>query len=124
MQTSEVIIVGGGPAGAACAWQLQRQHVPCLVLDKAAFPRAKPCAGWITPDVFKHLELRPEVYPLSLTEFKSFQISLRGLKFRLPTQQYAIRRVEFDDWLLKRSGAEVHQHQVQENRSAGWHLRG
>jgi menaquinone-9 beta-reductase len=112
LQTCEVIIVGGGPAGAACAWQLQRQHVPCLVLDKAAFPRAKPCAGWVTPHVFKQLELQPEVYPFSLTEFKSFQISLRGLKFRLQTQQYAIRRVEFDDWLLKQSGAEVHQHQV------------
>lgn len=112
MQTTTVIIVGSGPAGAACAWQLARHNIPCLILDKAVFPRVKPCAGWITPKVFQYLELQPEKYPHGLTNFTSFLISLRGLKFRLPTHQYAIRRVEFDTWLLERSGVEAQQHQV------------
>jgi flavin-dependent dehydrogenase len=112
MQTTTVIIVGGGPAGAACAWQLVRHNIPCLILDKAVFPRAKPCAGWITPEVFQYLELLPGEYPHGLTTFTSFEISLRGLKFRLPTRQYAIRRIEFDAWLLERSSAKVQQHQM------------
>lgn len=114
MQFITVIIVGGGPAGAACAWQLGRQNIPCLILDKAVFPRSKPCAGWITPEVFRYLELSPESYPHSLTTFLSFMISLRGLKFRLPTRQYAIRRIEFDAWLLERAAAVVLHHQVQQ----------
>jgi menaquinone-9 beta-reductase len=120
---TQVLIVGGGPAGAACAWQLRRHEVPCLVLDRAIFPRVKPCAGWITPEVFQYLELTPNAYPHSLTTFTSFEISLRGVRFRLPTRQYAIRRVEFDAWLLKRSGVEVIQHQVQQVRQiAGSYL--
>ena len=113
---TQVLIVGGGPAGAACAWQLTQHGIPCLVLDKAAFPRTKPCAGWVTPQVFQLLETQPEDYPHSLTHFNQFRVSLRGFRFSLPTHQYAIRRVEFDNWLLQRSGAEVIQHQVQQVR--------
>lgn len=114
MIETQVLIVGGGPAGAACAWQLQRHHIPCLILDRAVFPRIKPCAGWVTPQVFQLLGIQPEDYPHSLTHFNAFQISLRGLRFTLPTRQYAIRRVEFDAWLLERSGADVIQHQAQQ----------
>lgn len=113
MIDTTVIIVGGGPAGAACAWQLQRHNIPYLLLDKAAFPRVKPCAGWITPEVFTTLELSPNDYPHGLTTLSSFMVSLGGFKFRLPTHQYAIRRVEFDAWLLERAGVDVQQHQVQ-----------
>lgn len=108
----EVIIVGGGPAGAACAWRLQQQGVDVLILDRVDFPRPKPCAGWVTPLVFHSLKINPKEYPLGLTKFTSFNISLRGIKFPLPTLQYAIRRVEFDDWLLARSQAEFTKHRV------------
>jgi flavin-dependent dehydrogenase len=53
--SADVIIVGGGPAGSSCAWSLKRQGVDCLVLDKEPFPRGKPCAGWITPEVVEDL---------------------------------------------------------------------
>ena len=116
MSTTEtqVLIVGGGPAGAACAWKLNQHKIPCLVLDKAVFPRPKPCAGWVTPQVFHLLNTPPEDFPHSLTHFKQFKISLRGFKFTLPTHQYAIRRVEFDNCLLERSGVDTTQHQVQQ----------
>jgi len=113
MIKTDVLIVGGGPAGSACAWKLTQAGFDCLILDKSIFPRQKPCAGWITPSVFKHLEISPEEYPFSLTKFSSFQISLRGISFRLLANQYAIRRIEFDNWLLQRSGVKYLQHQVE-----------
>jgi len=112
MINREVIIVGGGPAGAACAGRLKQQGVDVLILDTVDFPRPKPCAGWVTPQVFRALNIDPEDYPLGLTKYTSFKISLRGIKFPLKTLQYAIRRIEFDDWLLARSQAEFTQHRV------------
>jgi flavin-dependent dehydrogenase len=109
---AEVIIVGAGPAGAACARRLRQNNVDCLVLDQAEFPRVKLCAGWITPEALRDLDLNPDEYPHSLTRFTSFQVSLWGFRFTAPTRQYAIRRVEFDAWLLERAGAAFRQHTV------------
>ncbi|MBG0787572.1 MAG: NAD(P)/FAD-dependent oxidoreductase [Anaerolineaceae bacterium] len=109
---TDVLIVGGGPAGSACAQRLIRHGLDVLILDKADFPRQKPCAGWVTPDLFRLLKISPGDYPLGLTHFTSFEISLKGLHFHLRTDQYAIRRLEFDHWLLTRSGAPVVNHRV------------
>jgi menaquinone-9 beta-reductase len=126
MIKTNVLIVGGGPAGAACAWRLKKKGIDCLILDQHPFPRLKACAGWITPQVLKDLELDIAAYPYGLTHFKSFDISVKGIPFRMPTRQYAIRRIEFDDWLLKRSSAEVRVHKVQEIvlRGGGYEVDG
>ncbi len=115
MRYAETIIVGGGPAGSSCARELVRLGKDCLVLEAAAMPRVKLCAGWITPKVLEDLEFRPEEYPHGLITLKKMRICLgkkRRFSFNIPTLQYSIRRVEFDHWLLKRSGAEVIQHRV------------
>lgn len=112
MIKKDVIIVGGGPAGSACAWRLTQNGVNCLILDQQPFPRFKPCAGWITPELVHDLELDIAEYPYSFTTFTSFNIAIRGFQFRLPTRQHAIRRYEFDDFLLKRSAAPVLRHTV------------
>jgi menaquinone-9 beta-reductase len=64
MIETEVLIVGGGPAGSACAWRLKQSNMDCLILDQAEFPRFKPCAGWITPEVLRDLQLDVNDYPL------------------------------------------------------------
>jgi flavin-dependent dehydrogenase len=114
MIRTDVVIVGGGPAGAACAWALRQHGVDCLILDQATFPRLKLCAGWVTPDVFRDLSLTPSEYPFALTRLKGLYLSVRGLRLRLPSQQMAIRRIEFDDFLLQRAAVPVHRHHVRE----------
>lgn len=44
-----VLIVGAGPAGCALGVLLTGRGVPCVVLDRAAFPRAKPCGELLNP---------------------------------------------------------------------------
>lgn len=47
-QSADVIIAGAGPAGAATALLLARAGVDVLLLDRAAFPRAKPCGDCLS----------------------------------------------------------------------------
>ena len=46
---SDVVIVGAGPAGAATAIFLARRGDEVTLLDRAAFPRDKPCGEYLTP---------------------------------------------------------------------------
>ena len=117
MESSEVLIVGGGPAGSSCAWRLARHGVDCRLLDAQSFPRTKLCAGWITPEVVRDLEIEIPAYPHRFLSFDRLQVHLFGLNFKLNSLQHSIRRYEFDDWLLKRSGVPVTTHNVRELRN-------
>jgi flavin-dependent dehydrogenase len=119
MRHTDVLIVGGGPGGAACAWRLRQRGADCLILDRQPFPRAKPCAGWITPRVVRDLDLDPAEYPGGFTTYRGLVISIRGLTLRLPTRQHAIRRWEFDEWLLRRAGVPVQLHRVRSIERVG-----
>src|SRR5262245_65786983 len=57
--TDSVIVVGAGPAGATAARALAQRGIPVRLLDRAAFPRNKPCGGGISLRVlarFPYLE--------------------------------------------------------------------
>ena len=112
METVDVIVVGGGPAGSSCAARLVRAGASVLVLDRAEFPRTKLCAGWITPEVVSDLNLDIESYPHRFNTFNGIVVHLKWLKFTLPSVQHSIRRFEFDDYLLRCSGARVRTHNV------------
>ncbi|MCP4402805.1 MAG: NAD(P)/FAD-dependent oxidoreductase [bacterium] len=119
MLHSDVIIVGGGPAGASCAGKLRQQGVECIILDKCGFPRLKLCAGWIPPGVLADLEITPAEYPHTLKHLERIRIYLGTGEFSVQSNQYSIRRVEFDEWLLRRSGIPVHTHEVKQIHREG-----
>lgn len=109
METCEVLIVGGGPAGSSCAERLRQAGIDVLLLDKQEFPRQKPCAGWITPAVLTALALDAGEYRRNriLQDINSFRTGLVGGKTVVTsydtTVSYGIRRSEFDLYLLERS---------------------
>jgi len=109
----DVLIVGGGPGGAACATRLRAAGMDVLVRDRSVFPRDKPCAGWLTPGTLETLGVSPGDYARAhtLQAFTGFRTGLIGgpdlvTRYRRPAS-YAVRRCEFDDFLLRRSGARV-----------------
>lgn len=108
----DALIVGGGPGGSTAARLLRLSGWNVVVADRARFPRDKVCAGWLTPDVFPLLDLTPDEYlatGLTFQEITAFRTSVMGGR---PVEtrysrvvSYAIRRCEFDTFLLQRSGA-------------------
>jgi 2-polyprenyl-6-methoxyphenol hydroxylase-like FAD-dependent oxidoreductase len=52
---AQVLVVGGGPGGASTAWQLARRGVDVLLVDRARFPRDKPCAEYLSPEASRIL---------------------------------------------------------------------
>jgi menaquinone-9 beta-reductase len=111
MESCDVLIVGAGPAGSTCARILKDAGLSVLLLDRDQFPRDKPCAGWITPAVLQLLNVTPEEYRQErlLQEIRVFRTGIMFGRELVTdyrrTVSYAIRRCEFDHFLLQKSGA-------------------
>jgi flavin-dependent dehydrogenase len=129
VERADVLIVGGGPGGSACARALVEAGRDVLVLDSAEFPRDKPCGGWITPEVLQEI-------PFSIASYAKRHVVQPIVRFRVgriggrtvdvdygSPVSYGIRRREFDAELLRRSGARVHTpHRVKriEREGSDW----
>ena len=113
VRSCDVLIVGGGPAGSTCAWQLVRAGLDVLVMDKHIFPRDKVCAGWITPAAIESLELDCAGYAQErvMQPIHGFRTGIIGetpVETRYPeAASFGILRREFDDYLLQRSQARL-----------------
>jgi geranylgeranyl reductase family protein len=101
-----VVVVGAGPAGAVAARTLALGGMPVTLLDRAAFPRSKPCGGGISIRVLRRFPwLDRELQAIATHRIS--RLCLEG-----PDGQSAIitadapavlmiRRVEFDHLLVR-----------------------
>lgn len=116
MDACECLIVGGGPAGSSCAWALQRAGLDAVILDKSTFPRDKICGGWITPQVVQELEIGADysngrvLQPITGFRVGCIDGHLTETRYSEPVS-YGIRRFEFDDYLVRRSGVQLLENQ-------------
>jgi geranylgeranyl reductase family protein len=51
----EVLVVGGGPAGAAAAYWMARDGLDVVVAEKKSYPRDKTCGDGLTPRAVRQL---------------------------------------------------------------------
>jgi flavin-dependent dehydrogenase len=110
----DVIIAGGGPAGASAAIHLATRGARVLLAEQKKFPRAKLCGEFISPECALHFErlgvidqmfaARPA--RLSATVF----YSRTGKSVRVPSAWFGARglalglsRAEMDERLLRRA---------------------
>ena len=115
METFDVAIVGGGPAGSSCAAFCALAGLHTLVLERERFPREKVCGDCINPScwpVLESLALAPRVLDLPHSKLTSVEfIAIDGHKVSvdLPTGdppqagEISVKRSLFDDLLLKRA---------------------
>lgn len=76
MEQFDGIVVGAGPAGSTTAYRLALEGASVLLLDKARFPRDKPCGGGISVRAKRELPIDPE--PVVERVIDRLELSFRG----------------------------------------------
>ena len=121
MPTYDVAILGGGPAGSTAAYRLASAGASVLVLDKATFPRDKPCGGGVTGRALRHLPFSIEPVVEDVVDRMECGLRYRNhvtRRARAPIA-YMTQRKRLDHFLLQKAaeaGAEVREGETADAR--------
>ncbi|MCL5778617.1 geranylgeranyl diphosphate reductase [Limibaculum sp. FT325] len=104
LDTWDVVVVGGGPAGATAAHDLALKGRRVALLDRAG--RIKPCGGAIPPRAMDMFAIPEEQLVAKITRAR--MISPKGRKVVIPIRDGFVGMVDrehFDEWLRARAGS-------------------
>jgi geranylgeranyl diphosphate/geranylgeranyl-bacteriochlorophyllide a reductase len=103
-ETFDVIVIGGGPAGATAAHDLARLGRTVLLLDRAG--RTKPCGGAIPPRLIKDFAIPDALLVVRATSAR--MVSPKDEHVDIPIDNGFVGMVDrdqFDEWLRERAAA-------------------
>jgi flavin-dependent dehydrogenase len=113
-ESCDVLVVGAGPAGSACAQMLARAGLHTVLVDQHDFPRDKVCGDGLIPDAHAALR-RLGVYDEVMTQAQPAQhvacIGPRGGRVDVPGSVAVLPRKVLDHILVRaaqRAGAMLH----------------
>jgi geranylgeranyl reductase family protein len=101
----DTIVVGAGPAGSTAAYRLASAGASVLLLDRARFPRDKPCGGGVT-------ERAARLLPFPLDPVVEHVVTAADLRLRYGRQvargtgapiAYMTQRKRLDHYLAQRA---------------------
>jgi geranylgeranyl reductase family protein len=113
VQRFDVIVVGGGPAGATAARRCAQGALKTLLMEKEMIPRYKPCAGGVTQAALDELDFP---LPESVVErrCKGMLVRFGKITSRVESDRtiaFMVSRSRFDSFLVEKAaeaGALVH----------------
>ena len=101
----DVIVVGAGPAGSTTAKECADRGLSVLLLDKAEFPRDKPCGGGVTPRATDLLDF--DISPVVERVAYGMRMTIRGgseFVRRSPSEVTVLtQRSRLDAFLVERA---------------------
>jgi geranylgeranyl reductase len=98
----DVVVVGGGPAGATAATDLASKGHSVLLLDKAG--RIKPCGGAIPPRLIEEFQIPQHLLVARINAAR--MVSPKARKVVMPIEGGFVGMVDreiFDEWLRERA---------------------
>jgi len=105
---ADVVVIGGGPVGASLGMLLRRVGLRAIVLERARFPRDKPCGEGLMPSGAAVLE------ELGVDLAAAGFPPVRGVRYRLSSGEaafaafrrpgFGVRRLRLDALLAERAG--------------------
>ncbi|MBI5096565.1 MAG: FAD-dependent oxidoreductase [Nitrospirae bacterium] len=109
MSTYDVIVVGGGPAGATVAYELATSGINVLILEKERFPRYKPCGGGLSLKIDRVLKF--SIKEVIETTVMGVHFSCQGKNGRSILSDrpvaYMVMRDKFDSLLIIRFSPDI-----------------
>src|SRR5215208_5199574 len=103
----DVLVIGGGPSGAAAAYWLAQRGRRVIVVEKKRFPREKTCGDGLTPRAVRQLHDMGLADRLAegFLRFDGLRSIAHGVTLELawpdhpefPNYGYVVRRRELDE---------------------------
>lgn len=104
----DIVIIGGGPAGAAAGIYLADKGKNVCIIDKSSFPRQKTCGGLLTVKTLELMEGSPIGKldcSLVLNRINKVSLENKGVKIaemNCKNDFYLVDRLSFDNSLIER----------------------